>query len=105
MFITFGEDDGKWDLVLSKLCDEIQIYACDVVSGVYEDKKLYQLFRVEDEVLDHGCYLVLSFLVDSGKPVAGEIHKIPTVVDEVVVDKLGLSWCGRCLSKLLVVTQ
>ena len=104
-FIGLGEDDAKGNGVLTQPFNELQVYLLGLVAAVYEDKERCQLGALQDVVVDYAGELVLLALAALGIAVAGQIHKIPVLVDKKVVDEQCLTGCGRCHGQALAVSQ
>ena len=66
------------------------------------NKKHHKIFRTCDVILYYLCNLLLPIPTELGITVARQVHKIPAVVDEEMVDKLGLARCGGGHGQLVV---
>ena len=93
--VGFGEDDGEGDAVLAQPFDELQVDGLGFQPAVYQDKETGHLGALQDIAFDDVLDLLLSLETAFCVTVSGQIHNIPVLVDEEVIDQHGFSWGSR----------
>ncbi len=89
--IGFGEDDGERYTVFAQPFHEFEVDGLRFEPAVDEHKEIGHLLTFQDVVFDDGTYLILAFEPATCIAIAGQVDKVPTLVDEVVIDQLGFA--------------
>ena len=94
-FVSLRKNYGKRNAVFSKPLYELKVDFLGVVAQVYEQKQTSQLLPAENIVGNDAFQLFLRLFAPFSISVAGKIHKVPTVVDQKMIDQKSLARsCG-----------
>ena len=103
--VGLGEDDAEGHATLAQPVYELTVNLLLVVAHVDKYKNVSQLWTLQNIAGNHLLQLFLYGLRTLGEAIARQVDQIPLVVDDEMVDKQGLSRCGRCLGESLVVAE
>lgn len=104
-FVQLSEYDRKWQSVLAKEVDEVQIDLHWFVAAVDEQHHARELFAIQQVAVDEFLQLCLTLLAQFGIAVAREIDNVPLVIYDEMVDEKGLAWGGRCLGETILLHE
>ena len=90
--VALGEYQRERHPVLAQPLNELEVDGHGSMTAVDEQEEVGHLLSLQDITLNHLAQALAVFLAPLGIAVAGEIHEIPAVVDEEVVDEHGLAW-------------
>ena len=94
-FVAFGIDQGEGDGSFPEFVDEVAVDLLQVVAGIEQDEQQDEVLAVENVVADDILQLFPALVSHLGIAVAGQVHKVPGVVDQEMIDQLGLAGRGR----------
>ena len=93
--VSLGEDDGEGDAVGAEERDEFEVDTLGRDAAVDEHIDVGEGLAVEEIVAHHGAPFLTRGLGGAGVAVAGEVDKVPLIVDEEMINKLGLAGAAR----------
>ena len=99
-FVGLGEDDIEGYAPCAQLAQETEVYGLRLVAAVYEHKygeQVGAVLQVAGYHLFPGGAGGLRYL---RKAIARQVHDIERIVDEEMVDELGLAGCVGCFGEL-----
>ena len=93
--VALGINQRERDAFRAEFCDEVVVDLLEVVPCVEQHEKQHHLLAVQDVVADDLLQFLTALLAHAGVAVARQVHEVPGVVDQEVVDELGLAGGGR----------
>ena len=72
----------------------------ELLGYIDEHEEVCHLLALEDVCLDDLRELVLCLLTTLGVAISWEVHQVPRIVDDKVIDEHRLTRCGRCHGQL-----
>jgi len=96
-FVALGIDQGEGDAFRAEFRDEVMVDLLEVMPCVKQHEKQHHLLAVEDVVADDVLEFLPAFLAHAGVAIAGQVHEVPGIIDQEMVDKLGLAGGGRSM--------
>ena len=104
-FVCLGKDDAEGDVALAQPLHEFKIYLLRLMAAVNEHEEVRELATLKDIARDHLLELGPLGLAALGESVAGQVHDVPLVVDEEMVDEQCFARRGRSLGEALLRRQ
>lgn len=104
-FVQLSEYDRKWQSILAKEVDEVQIDLHWFVAAVDKQHHASQLLSVKQVAIDKFLQLCLTLLAQFGIAVAWEVNNVPLVIYDEMVDEKGLAWGRRSLGETILLHE
>ncbi len=100
-FVGLGEYNAEWYSVFAQELHEFKVDFLRLVARVDQQEEVGHLAALEYVAFDDFLQTLAVCLAALGVSVAREVHDVPAVVDQEVVDQHGLAWCRGCHGKIL----
>ena len=100
-FVGLGEDYTKGYSIYAKEFEEAKIDILWLKARIDKHEEEVHLLALQNVVGDELGELATGGLRHTCVAITWQVHQVPTIVDEEVVDKFCLTWCARHLSQSL----
>ena len=103
--VGLGKYNGKGHTAGTQPLDKLQVDFLCLQTYIDQQKHVYQLFALQNIAVNHLLQFLHLFLGTLGKSVAWQIHQIPLVINNKVVDEQRFTGCSTGLGQILLAGE